>query len=635
MAYNVTQTQLTTLSTEVNDLASSYKMPAVVRYDFAGGVAPDVPPIPTVPAAPTFTGALLTAGTGGTYATLTAAIAAASPGDRIQILPGTITEAAAIVINKSVEIFGTGSTCIVRRDSTTQVLSITSADVYIHDIRVWNNQLASGDPSGLSSCITAATMQSGTPSGLTGIYIASCLFTLPKMGVSIDAASWVVRDCTFESNSATPGSTVRMMAPYGSTGSSFIYGNTFASPTEAGRVICIAINSAGPRGATYTTGYTGTFVVENNTLTGSTPRAYLDTTGMFRQPGNASDPVLTGQFSFYLKGNNFAINYTSSPALFFAPAAVQPLSFFANFAAVNNSFGARTTTGQKGALFFTGASTSKILGAPTTGFYAAGNTISPATLPDGNNVEFTTTARLGVIDQTIYNLPSPLITPVAPTPGGAIVPSGLGTVDGVSLADGDRVFVVDAYDAINSGIYNAASGDWPRAVDYADGANVSGAIFVVESGATYANTPWICTNAPGAATVGTDALNYEALAVTSVSAVAPLASTGSQTPTISLLYGLSGAGGAAFGGYVAVSAAHTLSATEYVAQCIGGPYTVTLPTAVGITGRIYTLKNTDAGTITLSTTSGQAFDTGGTTIALASGELATVMSTGAGWLRLA
>ncbi len=57
---------------------------------------------PTVPAPPSFTGgALLTAGSGGTYALLSEAIAAASAGDRIQILSGTIVETATVTVDKS------------------------------------------------------------------------------------------------------------------------------------------------------------------------------------------------------------------------------------------------------------------------------------------------------------------------------------------------------------------------------------------------------------------------------------------------------------------------------------------------------------------------------------------------------
>lgn len=43
--------------------------------------------------------------------------------------------------------------------------------------------------------------------------------------------------------------------------------------------------------------------------------------------------------------------------------------------------------------------------------------------------------------------------------------SGLQTVDGVALAAGDRVLVKDQTDPYQNGIYNAASGPWPRSYD--------------------------------------------------------------------------------------------------------------------------------------------------------------------------
>lgn len=397
-------------------------------------------PVPSLPSAPTFNGTLRTCGTGGQFATLSAAVASANPGDRIQVLPGTINEGMAVAVNKSLEIFGTGASCIIRRDSTTEVLTVSAANVYIHDLRVWNNQLASADGGGLSSCITAPTMQQATQSGLSGIYIANCTFTFPKMGVSIDAASWVIRDCTFNSNSATPGATIRAIAPYGSTGTSFISGNTFNAPASDGlRLICISPNAAGPRGVSFVTGYTGSFVIQDNVLASNTVRAYIDTTGMFRAPGAISTLYTAGQFDLYIKGNNFgSFNYTSSPCLFYGSAGaytgsspINPFSFFGKLYVAGNSFGKRTTGAEKGALFFTAASTpsSGGLGSFGTGFYAASNSITAATL-SGTNVSVMAVepSLLMVRDGLIYtSAPSPLLTPTEPV--GSLSVSFVGSYD--------------------------------------------------------------------------------------------------------------------------------------------------------------------------------------------------------------
>lgn len=212
-----------------------------VKFDYAGVESPPVP------APPTFTGSLLTVGSGGTYANLSSAITAASAGDRIQILPGTYVEASAITISKSLEIFGTGDTCTLQRDSNTMVLNIPSGvnNVYIHNLQVKNAVTASLDSSGLSSCITASTMQEASPIGSTGIYIANCTFVHPKIGVSIDASDWVVRDSVFTPNANPIGTTVRTISGYGSRTGAWVKGITFNTPTDSGRLIAVALNSAG------------------------------------------------------------------------------------------------------------------------------------------------------------------------------------------------------------------------------------------------------------------------------------------------------------------------------------------------------------------------------------------------------
>jgi hypothetical protein len=66
---------------------------------------------------------------------------------------------------------------------------------------------------------------------------------------------------------------------------------------------------------------------------------------------------------------------------------------------------------------------------------------------------------------------------------------------------------------------------------------------------------------------------------------------------------------AAPGRYRAITALRTLDATDYIVNCTANSFTVTLPTAVGITGRQYIIKNTGSSTtITIATTSSQTVD---------------------------
>lgn len=84
-------------------------------------------------------------------------------------------------------------------------------------------------------------------------------------------------------------------------------------------------------------------------------------------------------------------------------------------------------------------------------------------------------------------------------------------------------------------------------------------------------------------------------------------------------------------GYVAKTALYTITSSDSVVDCTSGTFTVTLPTAVGITGRQYIVKNSGAGVITLATTSAQTID-GGATASLAVQYVSiTVISDGANW----
>lgn len=87
---------------------------------------------------------------------------------------------------------------------------------------------------------------------------------------------------------------------------------------------------------------------------------------------------------------------------------------------------------------------------------------------------------------------------------------GLRLIDGHLLEDGDRVFVYGPSPplGVERGIYIAHEGPWERAADYAEGMDVHGTFFFVQMGDQWADTPWVCINDEGFATVGTDILNY-------------------------------------------------------------------------------------------------------------------------------
>lgn len=59
---------------------------------------------------------------------------------------------------------------------------------------------------------------------------------------------------------------------------------------------------------------------------------------------------------------------------------------------------------------------------------------------------------------------------------------------------------------------------------------------------------------------------------------------------------------------VNVSAAYTLKDWDYTVNITGNSFAVTLPTAIGRQGKVYTIKNSGTGTITINTTASQTID---------------------------
>lgn len=85
--------------------------------------------------------------------------------------------------------------------------------------------------------------------------------------------------------------------------------------------------------------------------------------------------------------------------------------------------------------------------------------------------------------------------------------SGTQTIDGVSIAVGDRVLVKNQTTGSANGVYLAASGAWTRATDFDASSEVLGAAVFVSEGTTQGNQVWLMTtDAP--ITIGTTALTF-------------------------------------------------------------------------------------------------------------------------------
>lgn len=87
--------------------------------------------------------------------------------------------------------------------------------------------------------------------------------------------------------------------------------------------------------------------------------------------------------------------------------------------------------------------------------------------------------------------------------------------------------------------------------------------------------------------------------------------------------------------YVAKTANYTLTAYDGTVECTANSFTLTLPTAVGAIGRVYNLKNSGNGIITIATTSSQTIDGNASgVLKLSQYDNLTVQSTGAAWIIL-
>jgi len=84
--------------------------------------------------------------------------------------------------------------------------------------------------------------------------------------------------------------------------------------------------------------------------------------------------------------------------------------------------------------------------------------------------------------------------------------------------------------------------------------------------------------------------------------------------------------------YVSKTANYTLSSTDCTVDFVSGNDTVTIPTAVGIAGYVYTIKNSGGGMVVIQTTSSQTVDTiTSLHYSMVTGESFTIQSDGANW----
>jgi LysM repeat protein len=84
-------------------------------------------------------------------------------------------------------------------------------------------------------------------------------------------------------------------------------------------------------------------------------------------------------------------------------------------------------------------------------------------------------------------------------------------------------------------------------------------------------------------------------------------------------------------GYNPQSSTYAVVASDYFVNATSGTFTITLPSAIGIAGKVYKFKNSGSGVVTIATTSSQTID-GSTTKTLAATGTLTVIAASNNWV---
>lgn len=83
--------------------------------------------------------------------------------------------------------------------------------------------------------------------------------------------------------------------------------------------------------------------------------------------------------------------------------------------------------------------------------------------------------------------------------------------------------------------------------------------------------------------------------------------------------------------YNEISGSYLITSTDYTINCVSNSFIVNLPTSVGIAGKIYNIKNTSSGSITVSASLSETID-GSSNQTFNQWTTLTVQSTGANWI---
>jgi peptidoglycan hydrolase CwlO-like protein len=514
----------------VDSVAQGLKIlaPVDAKYNFEGGVQPSVPSLPTEPASSTYLGTIYTV---TTEAELTAALGQCIDGDQIFVPSNTtVTLTSVKTINKSIKIFGGkqsssvfSASFAVAANSGLFIISGKKADGVTQNngVTFENLTITSSSNAADHACVTANTLSTAFPNGSIGIRFEECTFNHTEFGVTVAADSWVVKGCTFNYLPVTGAAdTSRHLGIYNIGQMGWVENCSFPATTEqTPRTIAMLLTASDydfTPGATKSGGFSGDFVVKGCSQASGNLRQWL-VMEVFKANGLNSAPMAEHQFNFWAINNTHGNTSGGSHNFYEGSGTKAPLNFFGTMYVSGNQIGA-TASGAKGMLALDGLGTVRAGGAPTH-FYINEPNVGG---------EFSQNLRAGYINgasdaqdpangvntlgvnTAVFSSPSTVpnnpIAIEAPASGGPVVPSGTSVnVGGYTAQAGDRIFVVNAFSAVQSGIYVCDAGDWPRAADYADGRDAASTFFFVSQG-DYADTSWVEVGDP--AIVGTNDLTF-------------------------------------------------------------------------------------------------------------------------------
>jgi hypothetical protein len=157
---------------------------------------------------------------------------------------------------------------------------------------------------------------------------------------------------------------------------------------------------------------------------------------------------------------------------------------------------------------------------------------------------------------------------------GNITLSGLQTIDGVVLVDGDRVLVKDQTDGVENGIYTADSGGWDRALDFNGPQDVvQGTLVAIASGSANALAIYMLTTADPV--IGTSSLTFvvSVATVETVTTAADLIALAlTATPSIIDMTEYHAGTGLGGGQFLYVAGSTVAVDNGYSFQALGGRY---------------------------------------------------------------